>query len=61
MANKSYAEKLAKYIRDQQNKGYSLVSIRNFLLSRGYDKEQVNAAVDLLYGKKNKQFFLPCL
>ena len=52
MANGKYIEQLAQYIGEQVRKGYSVNAIRNFLINRGYNKEQVEEAIMLLYGKK---------
>lgn len=47
--NKEEVRKLAEYIRKQQAAGYSITTLRNYLISGGYDPKLVNAAIDYSY------------
>ncbi|MBW3011133.1 hypothetical protein KY335_01255 [Candidatus Woesearchaeota archaeon] len=42
-------KRLADYIRKQRDAGYSITTLRNYLISSGYDPRLVNAAIDSAY------------
>ncbi|MCK4669893.1 MAG: hypothetical protein KAT43_01725 [Nanoarchaeota archaeon] len=47
--NNEKVKKLASYIRKQRKAGYSITTLRNYLISNGYDPRLVNAAIDYSY------------
>jgi hypothetical protein len=56
--NQRQVEQLAAYLKRQKEAGYSITTLRNYLISKGYDAQLVNAAVDLMY-KPEKKRLLP--
>ncbi|MBW3012689.1 hypothetical protein KY325_01325 [Candidatus Woesearchaeota archaeon] len=52
------AEQLANYLKRQTEAGYSITTLRNFLLGRGYDAQLIDAAIDQMY-KPAKKPFIP--
>ncbi len=53
--NQKQVEQLAAYLKRQKEAGYSVTTIRNYLISKGYDAQLVNAAVDLMYKPEKKK------
>ncbi len=51
----SLQQDLAQYIETQQKASYSIVQIRNYLLSLGYDPETIGQAIDSVYHKPSKK------
>jgi len=58
--NQRQVEQLASYLKKQKEAGYSITTLRNYLISKGYDAQLVNSAVDLLY-KPAKKKILPSI
>lgn len=47
--------KLANYVQQQLKAGYDINAIRNFLIRNGYDKRDIDAAVDYIYKKPEEK------
>jgi len=57
--NNEKVKKLANYIRKQKKAGYSITTLRNYLISNGYDPRLVNAAIDYSYKETTPKKKIP--
>ncbi|MBD3259974.1 hypothetical protein GF371_05100 [Candidatus Woesearchaeota archaeon] len=48
------AQQLANYLKRQKEAGYSITTLRNYLVSKGYDAQLVDSAIDLMYKPAKK-------
>lgn len=56
---KEDAVKLAEYLRQQRAAGYSIPTLRDFLIKHSYDPKLVDAAIDYMYKSKKLARSIP--
>ena len=59
MVDAANRERITAYLQQERAAGYDIATIRNYLLSQGYNQELIDASIDQLFGKKKKTFEIP--